>query len=116
MSKAIMQAFRTTIAQTIAQTIALGLMPPIIGWTTLAAALPPPEDLPEEVLRTEIITGARSPIDGKPMTAAEYADLQAQIQVAPPTRPELSRKTEKTINLLKLRKFLKTFFPVLPIR
>ena len=100
----------------IARTIALILMPSTLGWATSAIALPPPEDLPEEVLRTEIITGARSPIDGKPMTAAEYADLQAQVQIAAPARPELSRKVEKTINLLKLRKFLKTFFPVLPIR
>jgi len=38
-----------------------------------ATALPPPEDLPEEILRTEIITEARSPIDGQPLTAAEYA-------------------------------------------
>ena len=107
-----MGVFRSTIART----IALGLMPSIIGWTTSAVALPPPEDLPEEVLRTEIITGARSPIDGRPMTAAEYADLQAQAQIPAPSRPELSRKAEKTIHLLKLRKFLKTFFPVLPIR
>ena len=103
-----MPAFRTTIA--------LLIVPSALAWGTAASALPPPEDLPEEVLRTEIITGARSPIDGKPMTAAEYADLQAQVQVAPPSRPELSRKVEKTVNLLRLRKFLKTFFPVLPIR
>ena len=43
-----------------------------------AIALPPPDDLPEEILRTEIITEARSPIDGQPLTAAEYAQLQAQ--------------------------------------
>ena len=40
-------------------------------------ALPPPEDTPEEVLRTEIFLTARSPVDGKPLTAAEYAQLQA---------------------------------------
>ena len=103
-----MPAFRTAIA--------IVVLPSALSWATAAHTLPPPEDLPEEVLRTEIITGARSPIDGKPITAAEYADLQAQLQVAPPSRPELSRKVEKTVNLLKLRKFLKTFFPVLPIR
>lgn len=100
--------FRTTIAMVI--------VPTALTWASTARALPPPEDLPEEVLRTEIITGARSPIDGQPMTAAEYADLQAQLQVAPPSRPQVSRKVEKTVNLLKLRKFLKTVFPVLPIR
>ena len=45
---------------------------------TPAIALPPPEDLPEEILRTEIITEARSPIDGQPITPAEYAKLQLQ--------------------------------------
>jgi hypothetical protein len=98
------------------KTLAIVALPAVLTWASAASALPPPEDLPEEVLRTEIITGARSPIDGQPMTAAEYADLQAQLQVAPPSRPQLSRKVEKTVNLLKLRKFLKTVFPVLPIR
>jgi hypothetical protein len=46
--------------------------------TAEVIALPPPEDLPEEILRTEIITEARSPIDGQPLTAAEYAQLQTQ--------------------------------------
>lgn len=42
-------------------------------FTSEAIALPPPEDVPEEILRTEIITEARSAIDGQPLTAAEYA-------------------------------------------
>jgi len=79
-------------------------------------ALPSPEDKPEEVLRAEIITGARSPIDGKPMTAADYAQLKAEIETAPPARPELSPKLRRTINLLRLRKFIKTFFPFLPVK
>ncbi len=79
-------------------------------------ALPPPEDTPEEVMRTEIIIEARSPIDGKPLSAVEYAELQADIQVGPPAKPELSPKIRKQINLLRLRKFIKTFFPFAPIR
>ncbi len=85
-----------------------------IAWP--AVALPPPEDLPEEVLRTEIILGARSPIDGKPLSAAEYAELQAAWATVPPQPPQVSRGVEKTVNLLKLRKFLKTFFPFVPLK
>lgn len=88
----------------------------LLLWQRSAIALPPPDDQPEEVLRTEIITGARSPITGKPMTASEYAQLQAELQTAPPTQPELSPTIRKQVNLLKLRQFLKTFFPFIPIR
>ncbi|BAS57568.1 hypothetical protein NIES2135_30660 [Leptolyngbya boryana NIES-2135] len=83
-----------------------------------ATALPPPEDLPEEVARTEIITEARSPIDNKRLTAAEYADLQAQLQQRPPENPrdQVSPELRRTIGLLRLRKFIRTVFPFIPIR
>ena len=84
--------------------------------TSRLLAVPPPEDVPEEVLRSEIVLDARSPIDGKPMTASEYAELQTQLQTPPPTQPELAPKVRKTLNLIRARKFLKTFFPFLPIK
>nr|WP_156481680.1 MULTISPECIES: hypothetical protein [unclassified Anabaena] len=74
-------------------------------------ALPPQEDTPEEILRTEIIIDARSPVDGKPLTPAEYAQLQEQLQVSPP--PKLSEKLRETLFLLRLRKALLQFFPFL---
>jgi hypothetical protein len=80
-----------------------------------ALALPRPDDTPEEVLRAEIITGARSPIDGKPVSASEYARLQAELQEPGPSRPVVGRSLEKNLNLLRLRKFIKTFFPFLPV-
>lgn len=90
----------------------------ILTATLPATALPPPEDLPEEVARTEIITEARSPIDNKRLTAAEYADLQAQLQQRPPENPrnQVSPGLRKTIGLLRLRKFIRTVFPFIPIR
>jgi hypothetical protein len=74
-------------------------------------SLPPPEDVPEEILRTEIITAARSPIDGKPLTAAEYVELQAKLQIVPP--PKLDPKIRENIFLLRLRKGLMQIFPFL---
>lgn len=83
-----------------------------------AVALPPPEDLPEEVARTEIITEARSPIDNTPLTAAEYAELQAQLRQGPPADPrdQVSPRLRRTVGLLRLRRFIKTVFPFIPIR
>ncbi|MEI6443271.1 MAG: hypothetical protein WCO29_09135 [Nostocales cyanobacterium ELA583] len=76
-------------------------------------ALPPQVDIPEEILRTEIILAARSPIDGTVLTPAEYAELQAQIQISPP--PRLSSGIRDKIFLLEIRKTLLQLFPFLPI-
>jgi hypothetical protein len=85
---------------------------------TTPQPLPLVEDVPEEVLRTEIITEGRSPIDGKRLSASEYADLQAQLQQAPPVNPntEVSPAIRRQIGLLRLRKLIKTVFPFIPIR
>jgi hypothetical protein len=91
--------------------VAIALLPASIQ---LALALPPLEDTPEEVLRTEIILEARSPVDGKPLTAAEYAQLQAQLQTRP-APPQLSPQVRDTIFLLRLRKAILTVLPFLPI-
>jgi hypothetical protein len=80
-------------------------------WGSTVIALPPPEDTPEEILRTQIIIEARSPIDGRSLTAAEYIQLQAQLQQVPP--PKLDPKIRDQIFLLRLRKTLLQFFPFL---
>ena len=72
--------------------------------------LPPPEDIPEEILRTEIIFEARSPLNGEPLTAAEYAELQAQLQ-APNEAPLLNTDIRYLIFLLQLRR---TVSPIVP--
>ncbi|MGH8000597.1 MAG: glutathione S-transferase [Brasilonema sp.] len=76
-------------------------------------ALPPKEDLPEEILRTQIITTARSPVDGQPLTAGEYAQLQAQLQKVPP--PKLDPRIRDQVFLIRLRKTLLQLFPFLDI-
>jgi ribosomal protein L30/L7E len=83
----------------------------MLSWMGTAIALPPPEDQPEERLRSDVITGARSPLDGKPLTATEYVELQAELQTPPPSRPQVAPQVEKTIKLLRLRRFLRTVFP-----
>lgn len=75
-----------------------------------ALGLPPPEDIPEEILRTEIVTEARSPIDGEPLTAAEYAQLQAELSQRS-TPPELTPEIRQNIFLLQLIDFIRTISP-----
>ena len=79
----------------------------------VGVALPPPEDIPEEVLRTEIIIEGRSAIDGKPVTAAEYAEIQEKLSQSP-YPPQIDSKLRNLIFLLKIRKMLKTFVPIVP--
>jgi hypothetical protein len=74
------------------------------------------EDPPEEVLRAEIYTDARSPIDGKQLTAAEYVELMEKLRSLDNIPPEdfVSPKVREVIDLLRLRKFLRQFIPFIP--
>ncbi|WP_446398845.1 hypothetical protein [Coleofasciculus sp. E1-EBD-02] len=82
-----------------------------MGWVAQPTlALPPPDDLPEEVLRTEIITEARSPIDGEPLTAAEYAQLKAELAQRG-TTPELAPEIRHNVFLLQLLDLWRTVTP-----
>ena len=87
----------------------------IINLTTLllpyqAYGLPPAEDIPEEILRTEIILEGRSPIDGKPLSAAEYEELQTDLAQRA-SSPEINSDIQQLIFLLQIRKLLKTIIP-----
>lgn len=77
---------------------------------TPAFSLPPPEDTPEEILRTEIITEARSPLTGEPMSASEYAELTETLR-DPNRNPQVSPSVEGLIGLLQMRRVFK---PILP--
>jgi hypothetical protein len=75
-----------------------------------ALAFPPPEDIPEEILRTEIITEGRSPINGEPLNAAEYAELEEKLATSETPLP-ISPKIRELIFLLNIRDFFKTITP-----
>ncbi|NJL87289.1 MAG: hypothetical protein HC886_17015 [Leptolyngbyaceae cyanobacterium SM1_1_3] len=81
--------------------------------TPLAQALPPADDVPEEVMRNEIILEARSPIDGKPLTLAEYAELQAEL-AALPENPLISSEIRQNIFLLRVRRAARRILPFIP--
>lgn len=75
--------------------------------------LPPAQDVPEEILRTEIIFEARSPLDGSPMAPADYAQLQADL-AAPQTTLTLNSDIRYIIFLLQARRAFKPVVPFLP--
>ena len=84
----------------------------LLSLAPVARALPPPEEIPEERLRTEIILEARSPLDGQPLSPAEYEELLAAIVDRP--APTLSPQLRETIFLLQLRRVLRPVLPLLP--
>jgi hypothetical protein len=73
-------------------------------------ALPPKEDTPEEVLRTEIIIEGRSPLDNQPLTPAEYAQLRQKLATSK-YPPEVNSQLRHKIFLLQILKFFRTIIP-----
>lgn len=67
-------------------------------------------DIPEEILRTEIIVEARSPLTGELLTAAEYAQLQASLD-REGRSPQLNSDIRQLVYLLRLRRILKPIIP-----
>ena len=76
-----------------------------------ALALPPEDDIPEEVLATEIIVEGRSNLDNQRLTASEYAIQQEQEDnsIFP---PDVNSKAKHNIFLLQILKMLRTFSPI----
>lgn len=79
----------------------LGFAASLLVFSPAAIALPPPEDIPEEVLRAEIITEGRSPIDGSAVTAAEYAEIEREIAERE-FSPTVNADIQHTIFLIRL--------------
>ncbi|MEM8809370.1 MAG: hypothetical protein AAGF01_25390 [Cyanobacteria bacterium P01_G01_bin.38] len=93
-----------------------GLLLLTIGMTGRASAQikpPPEEDIPEEILRTEIIFEARSPLDGAQLTPEAYAELEAQLQ-APPETTTLRSDIRSIVLLLQVRRAIKPILPFIP--
>ncbi len=92
--------------------LAIALLP------TAAIASPPPEtsgevspEIPEEVLRTELILEGRSPLDGSLLSPEDYAALEQQL-----TQPQngplpVSSELRSLVFQLKLLDLLKRVLP-----
>ena len=69
------------------------------------------QDIPEEILRAETITQARSSVDGAVLNPAEQATLTEELQVSS-FAPQLDSNLRQLIFLLQLRQFLNVTFPL----
>ena len=78
------------------------------------AAIEP--DVPEEVLRSEILLDGRSSFDGKRLTATEYAELEQEIEQRNAVEPQVAPKIRRLVGLIKFRKFIKRVLPIVPIK
>lgn len=74
-------------------------------------ALPPPEDVPEEVLREEVILQGRSPVDGSLLSPVEYAELEAELSAFPEDSVAVNPEIQSLVFQLKLLKLLKDIVP-----
>jgi hypothetical protein len=79
-----------------------------------AEALPPPRDVPEEILQNSLLWEGTSPIDSTNVSAQTYAVLEEKLQLTPEDVPaRINPKLKQTVDLLRLRKLLKTILPFL---
>ena len=69
-------------------------------------------EIPEEILRTEIITAARSPLTGEPLSAAEYAQLIETLEASAGV-PLVNEQIRYLVFLLQLRRSIRPILPFL---
>jgi len=93
--------------------IPLALLTAVLLPARPARCLPPPEDPPEEILRTQVITAARSPLDGEPLTPAAYATLTDTLQ-DPNRVGTVPADLEGLIRLLEVRRVVRPILPFIP--
>ena len=84
--------------------------------TSSAYATPEGEKMPDPVSPPALVLDLRSPLDGRLLTATEYADLQAEIDRLNEVPPQVSPKIRRLVGLLKFRKFIKRVLPIVPIK
>ncbi|WP_373479773.1 hypothetical protein [Geminocystis sp.] len=90
--------------------ISLGIFCLVLMGNLSALALPPREDIPEEILSTEIIVEGKSPIDNKSLTAADYALLEEKIANSA-FPPVVNSDLRHQIFLLNILKMIRTISP-----
>jgi hypothetical protein len=75
-----------------------------------------PEEIPEEVLRSEILLDGRSSFTGELLSATEYVEMESEIEKMNALEPQVAPKLRTLVGLVKLRKFIKTVLPIVPIK
>lgn len=76
----------------------------------ISVALPPPSDIPEEVLRTDIIVEGRSSLNNEALTPQEKELLREKLQNSK-FPPQINPKIRQLIFLLQIRNAIRTVIP-----
>jgi hypothetical protein len=81
---------------------------------SLAQTFPPTDDIPEEVLQTQVLETATSSQDGQSLAPSQYTREQQQQQIASEdVPPRLIPEVKQVVDLLRIRKLLKGILPFL---
>jgi hypothetical protein len=82
-----------------------------MGWMAPGAiALPPPEDVPEEVLRVEMMVEARDRM-GLPIAPGAYVQLQQAIDRRNQEAPQISEDLQSLLLQLRILNVIKSILP-----
>ncbi len=80
--------------------------------SSLAQVQTAAQEVPEEMLQTQITAEANSSLTGLAESASNSAKAQSQLQVAATeVLPQLAPSIYRTVELLRLRKLLKSLLP-----
>ena len=79
--------------------------------SAVAYSLPSEDDIPEEVLATEIILEARSSVNNRVLSPQQYLE-EKENQEASVFPPDLDPEIKHNIFLLRILKMFKTISPV----
>jgi hypothetical protein len=97
---------------TLLTTMVLGVGETGVPCRSLAQVEAGIQDIPEEMLQTQITTEANSPLTGLAQSASSSAKEQKQLRVtAAEVPPRLSPSIYRAVELLRLRKLLKSLLP-----
>jgi hypothetical protein len=75
-----------------------------------AIALPPPEDVPEEVLRVEMMVDSRDRM-GQPIAPGAYVQLQQTIDRQNQANPQISEDLQSLLLQLRILNVIKSIIP-----
>jgi hypothetical protein len=82
------------------------------GNVVLAQGAAAAEEIPEEVQQTQVLVEANSPLTGQAQRPEVYTQERQQLQVAATAvPPQLDPSIYRAVELLRLRKLLKSLFP-----
>jgi hypothetical protein len=109
--------FAQKLISTLPSRVVVALGSVVLLITSPAASLPPPDDIPDEVLNTAIVETiepgqpeiARSNQTGAPLSAAEYVEQLNQQERRPD--PKIAAEVEDLVILLRIRQVFRTIWP-----